>query len=114
MSECVATLYAHEVRSFRVVPGFFGSGGHLKEDLPRLGAGLKSNFKGLEVTLEPPVGEQPRVSSSTSRACGPRAAVCAPPRGGAPARASASGQAVAHVRPVRRAARERLVVGLDR
>jgi len=68
LSECVGTLYAEGVRSFRVVPVFFGSGGHLKEDLPRLVAGLKSNFKGLEVTLEPPVGEQPEVISAIARA----------------------------------------------
>ena len=68
LSECVGTLYAEGLRKFRVVPVFFGSGGHLKEDLPRLAKGIEGNFKGLEITLDPPVGEQPGVISAIARA----------------------------------------------
>ena len=68
LSECVGTLYAEGLRNFRIVPVFFGSGGHLKEDLPALVRTLKNNFKGLEITLEPPVGEQSEVITAIARA----------------------------------------------
>jgi sirohydrochlorin cobaltochelatase len=68
LSECIGTLYAEGIRSFRVVPVFFGSGAHLKEDLPDLVTSSKENFKNLEITLEPPVGEQPEVIAAIARA----------------------------------------------
>src|SRR6185503_5683206 len=36
LAECVSALYAEGFRRFRVVPVFFGAGGHLKKDLPAL------------------------------------------------------------------------------
>ena len=68
LSECVGTLYAEGLREFRVVPVFFGSGGHLKEDLPGLVKTLKGHYKDLEVSLDPPVGEQPEVITAIARA----------------------------------------------
>ena len=68
LSECVGTLYAEGLRRFRVVPVFFGSGGHLKEDLPRLVKALKDNYKDMKISLEPPVGEQPEVIAAIARA----------------------------------------------
>jgi sirohydrochlorin cobaltochelatase len=61
LPDCAASLYAEGVRSVRVVPVFFGSGGHLKTDLPKLVDGLKSRYRDLEITVEPPIGEQPEV-----------------------------------------------------
>lgn len=66
LAECVSALYAEGVRKFRVVPVFFGSGGHLKKDLPALISELKQ--KDIEITLEPPVGEQPEVISAMATA----------------------------------------------
>jgi len=68
LSECIGTLYAEGVRSFRVVPVFFGAGGHLKEDLPRLAESIRGSYKDLEIRLDPPVGEQPEVISAIARA----------------------------------------------
>ena len=68
LSECVGTLYAEGLRKFRIVPVFFGSGGHLKEDLPRLVKTLQSTYKDLEIILEPPGGEQPEVITAIARA----------------------------------------------
>lgn len=68
LAECAAALYAEGVRKLRVVPVFFGSGGHLKEDLPNLIKGLKDKYRDLEITLEPPVGEQPDVIAAMARA----------------------------------------------
>lgn len=67
LSECIGTLYAEGLRTFRVVPVFFGSGGHLKEDLPRLAKTLQGSYKDIEITLEPPVGEQPEVIAAIAK-----------------------------------------------
>jgi sirohydrochlorin cobaltochelatase len=68
LPDCAAALYADGVRSLRVVPVFFGAGGHLKEDLPKLAADLKGRFKDLQITVEPPIGEQPEVISAIAAA----------------------------------------------
>ena len=68
LSECIGTLYAEGLRTFRIVPVFFGSGGHLKRDLPDLAQSLRENYKDIEISLEPPVGEQPAVISAIARA----------------------------------------------
>jgi sirohydrochlorin cobaltochelatase len=68
LSECVGTLYAEGLRKFRVVPVFFGSGGHLKQDLPDLAKSIRSQFKDIDITLDPPVGEQPEVIAAIARA----------------------------------------------
>jgi sirohydrochlorin cobaltochelatase len=71
LSECVGTLYAEGLRKFRVVPVFFGSGGHLKKDLPELAKTLRGNYKDIEIVLEPPVGEQGEVIRAIARAIAP-------------------------------------------
>jgi sirohydrochlorin cobaltochelatase len=68
LGECVAALHAEGIRRFRVVPVFFGSGGHLKIDLPRLIAEVKNKLKDVEIDLEPPVGEQPEVITAIAKA----------------------------------------------
>jgi sirohydrochlorin cobaltochelatase len=47
--------------SIRVVPVFLGQGSHLREDLPRLVDAVRSAFPRIRVSLEKPIGEQPRV-----------------------------------------------------
>ena len=64
LPDCAAALYADGVRSLRVVPVFLGVGGHLKTDLPRLAADLMDRYQDLQITLEPPIGEQPAVISA--------------------------------------------------
>ena len=71
LSECVGTLYAEGLRRFRVVPVFFGSGGHLKKDLPELARNLRAQYKDIDVVLEPPVGEQGEVIRAIARAIAP-------------------------------------------
>ena len=34
---------------------------HLKEDLPRLVAAVRGDYPGVEISLEPAIGEQPRI-----------------------------------------------------
>ena len=68
LPDCASALYADGVRMLRVVPVFLGAGGHLREDLPRLVAELKGRYKDLQITVEPPIGEQPAVISAIAKA----------------------------------------------
>ncbi len=61
-------LRADGVRSLRVVPVFLGMGGHLKEDLPKVVAGIRETYPDMEITVEPPIGEQPEVIAAIARA----------------------------------------------
>jgi sirohydrochlorin cobaltochelatase len=68
LGDCAAVLHADGVRSLRVVPVFLGAGGHLKNDLPKMVAELNERYKDLQITVEPPIGEQPEVISAIARA----------------------------------------------
>lgn len=68
LAEAVAALAAAGARSIRVVPLFLGSGGHVKQDLPRLVAAARVAHAGVEITLEQPIGEQPAVLAAIARA----------------------------------------------
>ena len=68
LAECAATLHAEGVRQLRVVPVFLGMGGHLKEDLPRLVASIRRDFPDLQMTVDPPIGEQAGVIAAIARA----------------------------------------------
>jgi sirohydrochlorin cobaltochelatase len=61
LAEAVAALAAAEAKSIRVIPMFFGQGGHVKEDLPRLVSELGRAHGDLELVLEKPIGEDPAV-----------------------------------------------------
>ena len=68
LPDCAAALYADGVRTLRVVPVFLGVGGHLREDLPKIVAGIRGRFADLQITVEPPIGEQPEVISAIAKA----------------------------------------------
>jgi sirohydrochlorin cobaltochelatase len=70
LAECAAALHGDGVRSLRIVPVFLGSGGHLKNDLPKLVAELRERYQDLEITVEPPIGEQPEVISAIAAVVG--------------------------------------------
>ena len=61
LEEAVAALAAKGAGSIRVVPVFFGQGGHLKEDLPRLIAEARAAYPKLDLRQEMPIGENPSV-----------------------------------------------------
>jgi sirohydrochlorin cobaltochelatase len=68
LGEAVASLAAEGARSIRVVPVFFGAGGHVKEDLPRLVAEAERAHPQVQLSLEAPVGEQPEVVAAIAKA----------------------------------------------
>ena len=55
LDTAIAELVASGVASIRIVPLFFGAGGHVREDLPRLVAAANPP---VQVTIDPPIGEQ--------------------------------------------------------
>ena len=71
---CAASLHSEGVRSLRVVPVFLGSGGHLKEDLPRIVSEIQGNYPDLEISVEAPIGEQPAVIAAIASAISGRSA----------------------------------------
>ena len=61
LSAAAAALAATGARSITVVPMFLGTGRHAREDLPVLFGKLLKEYPHLELVLQPPVGEDPRV-----------------------------------------------------
>ena len=61
LNEALAALGAKGAASVRVVPVFLGQGGHVKADLPRLVAQARAMHPGLQVSLDPVIGEQARI-----------------------------------------------------
>jgi len=61
LDEALASLVARKATRIRVVPVFLGQGGHLKNDLPKLVAAVSEAYPGVEIALEPAIGEQPIV-----------------------------------------------------
>jgi sirohydrochlorin cobaltochelatase len=68
LAEAVAALAAAGAKSIRVIPMFFGQGGHVKEDLPRLVSELGRAHGDLELVLEKPIGENPAVIEAIAAA----------------------------------------------
>jgi len=66
LDETVAALIAKGAGSIRVIPVFLGHGGHVKEDLPRLIAGIA--HPGVKIVLEKPIGEQSQVIEAIAAA----------------------------------------------
>jgi sirohydrochlorin cobaltochelatase len=68
LAEAVAVLAAGGVRSIRIVPVFFGAGGHVRQDLPDLVSGLAAAHPDVALALENPIGEQPAVIDAIAQA----------------------------------------------
>ena len=61
LAAAAAELAAAGARSITVAPMFLGTGRHAREDLPALFARLLKAHPAVELVLQPPVGEDPRV-----------------------------------------------------
>jgi len=66
LEEAVTALAAKGALSIRVVPLFLGTGGHVKDDLPKLVAQAKRAE--IQLVLEKPIGERPDVIEALSAA----------------------------------------------
>ena len=65
----VTELIGLGVTAIRVVPIFFGQGGHVREDLPRLIAKLVHDHPGIQINCTLPAGETPEVIEVLARYC---------------------------------------------
>lgn len=63
----VGQLVNDGVEAITIVPMFLGVGKHAREDLPLLVQGLRHNFPQLQLTLQPAVGEDPRLIQMLAR-----------------------------------------------
>jgi sirohydrochlorin cobaltochelatase len=61
LAAAAATLAASGVRRIRVVPLFFGRGGHLRDDFPRQLAGARERVPGIAFEITGAAGEDERV-----------------------------------------------------
>ena len=64
MEEAVASLVSKGAKRLRIVPLFLGEGGHLREDLPKLAAAARARHAGIEIVLEPAIGERQEVTDA--------------------------------------------------
>lgn len=69
MREGMERLVARGVRRIRIVPLFFGPGGHLRTDVPRLVAEEMAAHPGLVIELAPAAGEDPAVADAIAAYC---------------------------------------------
>ena len=60
-------LVARGVQQLTVVPLFLGVGKHVREDLPLLMSNLRQQHPGVEIVLQPSVGENPELIALLAR-----------------------------------------------
>ena len=61
LATAAQTLLSNGVQSITIVPLFLGVGRHAREDLPMLVEAMRAQHPGIEFTLQPAVGEDPRL-----------------------------------------------------
>ena len=68
LADAVAALAAEGATRVDVVPLFLGTGGHLRQDLPRVVDEVRAAHPALALHLHPAIGEQPAVIEAMARA----------------------------------------------
>ena len=69
LEEAVRKLVDEGVRSVRVVPLFFGRGGHLREDVPRKVAAIAAGLPGIAIDITLPAGDDDAVQDALALFC---------------------------------------------
>jgi len=69
LPEAVRRLADRGAASIRVVPLFFGRGGHLREDVPALVAAIAAERPGITVEVTLPAGDDSSVQRSLAEFC---------------------------------------------
>src|SRR6266700_3286829 len=69
LNGAAADLIATGIDAVRIVPIFFGQGGHLRRDLPKLVEQLRVNHPRATFQCAPPVGEDSGVLDAIARFC---------------------------------------------
>ena len=68
LADAIGALVAEGAKSIRIVPVFLGPGGHTRQDLPKLAAAARERHPGVEISVEPPIGEQASVIEAIAAA----------------------------------------------
>jgi sirohydrochlorin cobaltochelatase len=68
LSEAVAGLVGEGVHDVDVIPLFLGTGGHLRQDLPRQAEAARAAHPGLRLRVHAPIGEDAAVMEAIARA----------------------------------------------
>ncbi|MBC7215167.1 MAG: sirohydrochlorin chelatase [Burkholderiaceae bacterium] len=63
LAEAASELIAQSAQHVCVIPMFLGTGRHAREDLPALLAQLQAAHPAVRFTLQPAIGEDPRVTA---------------------------------------------------
>jgi sirohydrochlorin cobaltochelatase len=69
LETAVGELVASGIESIRVVPAFFGQGGHVRRDLPGRIAALRVRHPHIAFDTAPPVGEARTVLDAIAHYC---------------------------------------------
>ena len=68
LPEAAAQLVQQGCTQIEVLPMFLGSGGHVRQDLPKLMAQIESTHPSVKVRLHPAIGEMSSVTTAMARA----------------------------------------------
>jgi len=69
LPELAAQLAQHGVAHVTIVPVFFGQGGHVMRDLPRLAQDLQASYPQMRFRVADPVGEDAEVLAAMAAYC---------------------------------------------
>jgi sirohydrochlorin cobaltochelatase len=69
LAAATAELISVGVTSIRILPIFFGQGGHLKRDLPAALDALRARHPGIEIDAAPPLGEDEAILEAMTAYC---------------------------------------------
>jgi len=69
LETAVQRLAAAGAASIRVVPLFFGQGGHLRKDVPAIVAGIAETLPGVSIELSPAAGDDDGVIAALAAFC---------------------------------------------
>ena len=69
LEEAIRRLADQGVRSVRIVPLFFGRGGHLRDDVPRRVAAIAAMLPGVAIDVTLPAGDDDAVQDALASFC---------------------------------------------
>jgi len=69
LPDCVVQLTQAGVENINVIPVFFGQGGHIREDLPKIIAACRQANPQLQLSVKPAVGESVEVLQAIAKYC---------------------------------------------
>jgi sirohydrochlorin cobaltochelatase len=69
LEELIEDFFSRNINNVTLVPIFFGQGGHIREDLPKLIEACRQKYPLLNLTVKPAVGENIGVLQAIAKYC---------------------------------------------